>query len=196
MISTTLLPLAASAQTHLTISLYENAGLRLGIVNGMKKETSRIFQAAGVTIEWLDCELAGTPELANLSACSVDLGPARFMLQLVSGTNKGKPKAAGIAMIEDGSGVFACLYPDRVQELAGESNWEFADLLGHAAAHEIGHLILGTSAHSSAGVMRARWDIQDLRRLSHEGLTFLPRQLGTVRTATLRPAVKATKKSR
>ncbi len=36
-------------------------------------------------------------------------------------------------------------------------------ILGHAAAHEIGHLLLGSNSHSPQGLMRARWSRQDLQ---------------------------------
>lgn len=185
LVSTVLLPLSLPAQTRLTITLYESANLQPAVVQGMMKETSRIFQAASVEVEWVECELAGKP--MNLSLCSEHLGPNRFMLQLVSGTNKTKPRTSGLAVLQNGSGVYACLYPDRINELARDTNWDLADLLGHAAAHEIGHLLLGTSAHASAGIMRAKWETEDLRHLSHEGLTFLRGQIAAVRAATVRP---------
>jgi hypothetical protein len=106
------------------------------------------------------------------------------MLQLVPGVNKARPTASGLVVLQGGSGVFACLFPGRVKELARDANWQFGDLLGHAAAHELGHLLLRSSAHTTAGVMRANWEIEDLRRLSHTGLVFLPGQLGTVQAPT------------
>ena len=63
---------------------------------------------------------------------------------------------------------------------------EFGELLGHAAAHEIGHLLLGSTGHSPAGIMRASWEVKDLWHLPHSGLIFLPRQLSSIRTAMVR----------
>ena len=37
-------------------------------------------------------------------------------------------------------------------------------LSGLVAAHELGHLLLGTAGHGDHGVMRAGWSVQDLRR--------------------------------
>jgi hypothetical protein len=40
-------------------------------------------------------------------------------------------------------------------------------ILGHVAAHEIAHLLLGPHSHSPNGLMRAHWNshtIEDLRR--------------------------------
>ena len=41
-------------------------------------------------------------------------------------------------------------------------------ILGHAAAHEIGHLLLGSNSHSPFGLMRARWSGQDLQNACWE----------------------------
>ena len=178
LITLALMAEAVFAQAGVTITLYDLAGLPSSTREAMKTETSRIFGQAGATLEWVDCEAGG--EYMNLRECARPLGKARLMLQLIPGRNRQAPRASGMAVIEGESGVFACLYPERIHELARDANWEFGDLLGHAAGHELGHLLLGSSRHSSAGIMRARWETEDLRRLSHAGLVFLAGQLKPV----------------
>ena len=173
------------AQTRITITLYDMVGLHPQVRETMKKEANRIFRDAGIGIEWLDCEIAGKP--LNLAECSQPAGPARLMLQLVPGENKRNRKATGVAMIQGEASVFACLYPERVNALARDAGWHFGDLLGHAAAHEIGHLLLRSSRHAPAGIMRATWETEDLRKLTHAGLTFLPGQLDPVLAARGKP---------
>jgi hypothetical protein len=170
--------LAVHAQTSITIALYDIAGVRPGVLATMKTETSSIFRAAGINLAWVDCAVAGKP--VNKPECAVPLGPTRLMLRLVPGVNKTMPGVAGLAFVKDGAGVLACLYPERTSELARDSGWDFGDLLGHSAAHELGHLVLRSEAHSEGGLMRARWEAPDLRRLSHAGLVFLPGQLRVV----------------
>lgn len=173
-------PLAA--QTRLTINLYDSTTLRASDRQAMKQETSKILQQAGLEVEWVECELAGQP--LNQPECARPLGAGRLMLQLAPGSNKKNAKATGMALIQPGLSVFACLYPDRVKDLAKDANWDFAELLGHAAAHELGHLLLESNNHSPAGIMRARWETSDLRLLSHSGLIFLSGQLDSLRTLT------------
>jgi hypothetical protein len=36
-------------------------------------------------------------------------------------------------------------------------------LIGRVAAHEIGHLLIGTRTHSRDGLMRAAWDVGRIR---------------------------------
>lgn len=176
------------AQPRITVKLYDTAGIRPEIREEMRKETSKIFQQAGVELEWVECEVAGPP--VNMAACGQPLSSDRLMLQLVPGSNKQNPRATGMAIIQPGSSFYACLYPERVKNLAKDANWGFADLLGHAAAHEIGHLLLESTHHTPAGVMRARWETEDLRRLTHNGLAFLNGQLDPQFSALRHPAAE------
>jgi hypothetical protein len=135
-----------------------------------------IFREAGVELEWLDCQTAGQPS----ADCLRPLGATRLRLELFPGRNKKSPSLAGVATIRSGSSVLACVYPETVHELAAKVSWDLGELLGHAAAHEIGHLLLRTAGHSPAGIMRASWEVKDLWHLPHSGLVFLPGQLKKV----------------
>jgi hypothetical protein len=54
-------------------------------------------------------------------------------------------------------GSLATLYADRIAVMAAGSGLDLGTLLGRVMAHEIGHLLLGTTAHQPHGLMRARW---------------------------------------
>jgi hypothetical protein len=170
---------SAPAQPSIVVTIYDLVGLPAAVREGVKAETGRIFLQAGIRVEWVECELSGRP--MNVSACALPLGARRLMLQWLPGRHGKNPRAAGMAILQNGSGVLACLYPERIQELARDANWDFADLMGHAAAHELGHLVLESSRHSNAGVMRAPWEIEDIRGLPHNGLIFLTGQLSRAR---------------
>jgi hypothetical protein len=170
----------ARMQLPITITLFDRAGLRPGVLTAMKAETSSIFREAGIALEWVDCETEGPPS----AECLQPLGAARKRLELFPGSDKKAPWLSGLATFQGGSSVSACLYPDRLRELAMKASWDFGDLLGHAAAHELGHLLLRSAGHSPAGLMRASWEVKDLWRLPHAGLIFLPGQLQVVAVQT------------
>lgn len=170
----------AFAQTRVEVALYDYANLGGEIREGMKAETSKIFLQAGVELGWIDCFAA--KKSLNPAQCQGLLGQDYLMLQLVPGRGAGAPESFGMALIEGGSPVLARLYLQSARELAQAANWDFADLLGHAAAHEVGHLLLGLE-HSGAGVMRAKWRPEQLRSLFHNWLVFLPGQLGDFRAS-------------
>jgi hypothetical protein len=58
-------------------------------------------------------------------------------------------------------------------------------LLGHAMAHEIGHVLLGTTEHSPEGIMKARWGKPDYQRAAMGFLEFSPSQRAAIRKRTL-----------
>jgi hypothetical protein len=51
-------------------------------------------------------------------------------------------------------GRFANIMFARVERLAKMTSTDLATVLGHAIAHEIGHLLLPPNAHSSGGIMK------------------------------------------
>jgi hypothetical protein len=156
------------------IALYDDSGLPAEVRAEFIRETTRIFRQAGIALSWIECHAAG------LTYSFVDCAqsqPGRLMLHLVPGGSKRK-ETTGFALLQGAAGRYACVYSERVRELARSGQWDFSDLLAHAAAHEIGHLLLRSAAHSNAGVMRTGWKAQELRALTHSGLIFLPGQLG------------------
>ena len=79
------------------------------------------------------------------------------------------------------AGSLATIYVNRVATLAGRCGVDVQTLLARAVAHEIGHLLLGTSAHASSGLMRAAWSQASLRRGRAEDWTFTVRDAHSMR---------------
>ena len=73
-----------------------------------------------------------------------------------------------------GSGSLATIYVDRVARFARDSGTQAGVLLGRAIAHEIGHLLLGTTAHTRTGLMRAVWSSDALQRSNAADWLFTP----------------------
>ena len=67
-----------------------------------------------------------------------------------------------------------------------------AQILGHAAAHEIGHVLLYQASHSPTGLMRANWDRNELQNMVVGELGFTPSEAKRVRTEILRRNAKLT----
>lgn len=75
------------------------------------------------------------------------------------------PQPIGEALVDiaTGSAVFATIYFQRVHRLAQSAGADEADVLGYAFAHELGHLLLASHAHSTQGLMRPIWRERELR---------------------------------
>ena len=65
---------------------------------------------------------------------------------------------------ERGVGTLATVFVDRVLWFAAKAEVDPGLVLGRAVAHEIGHLVLGTTRHTITGLMRAVWSREELKR--------------------------------
>jgi hypothetical protein len=61
-------------------------------------------------------------------------------------------------------GRIAYVLFDRVGRVAAASTRSEMDVLGLVMAHELGHLLMPKGSHSIDGLMRAVWEVGDLRR--------------------------------
>ena len=59
-------------------------------------------------------------------------------------------------------GVLATVFVDRTRGLAGDLRIDHDALLGRTIAHELGHLLLATTAHAKVGLMREAWSREEL----------------------------------
>lgn len=74
------------------------------------------------------------------------------------------------------AGRLATVYVDQVDAMARRSNTDRVAILSRAIAHEIGHLLLGTTEHTRSGLMRGIWTAEELRRNQVEDWQFSPFQ--------------------
>jgi predicted aspartyl protease len=80
-------------------------------------------------------------------------------------------------MVHEGDrATFASVSYDRIELEVHNTDASTAQILGYAIAHELGHMLLRTSHHSSVGIMIAKWGPVDLRRAAEGLLGFTPQQ--------------------
>ena len=83
-----------------------------------------------------------------------------------------KDSALAMAMPFAVSGVRIVIFFDRVEPLLEGHSASESKVLGYLLAHEIGHVLQGTTGHSDAGIMRARWTQNDFQKMGAGTLTF------------------------
>lgn len=88
-----------------------------------------------------------------------------------------------------GTGVLATVYFDRVHQRAAQAHVSKPRLLGRAIAHELGHLLLSTTAHSAEGLMRGEWTLNELRAGLDRDWIFTPVQIVSIQAHTRRRQV-------
>jgi len=142
---------------------------------------TQILRHAGVQVLWLDC--SSTLTTGRSQFCDDPLESSDFLLNFVEGIRSLSPKVSGntlgFAMVPDGGGPGhrAYISNHRAHVVAGEADASPAMVLGIAAAHELGHLLMGLQDHSRSGLMRAQWDAKDLQRAEKGDLEFTDDQV-------------------
>jgi hypothetical protein len=64
--------------------------------------------------------------------------------------------------------VLATVYVTCVAWLATAARTDVAVLLGRVAAHELGHLVIRTSAHARRGLMRPHWTPDEVGEIARQ----------------------------
>jgi hypothetical protein len=170
---------AAFDRPKITVLVQNSTTLSAEIVNKAEFETARIFRSAGIAITWVNCFAGGVKE-----ACGQTPGPRQVVLHIVPTGKTSSDLVFGLAFLDDrGSGKYSDVFLDRIEEACRQSGMGLSRLLGTIAAHELGHLLLGSHAHSYVGVMTAVWEEKTLRYESMGSLLFTHEQGSLMRAS-------------
>ena len=147
---------------RVTVSVYNDAEIPGGTLQQAELEASRVFRQSGIEVTWLNCPLPEEgPE--DPARCRTADFPEHLQLRIARRSLNLNEFTLGISYLSaDGSGCYADLFYERVEALHESSHVNLASIFGHVAAHEIGHLLLGTNSHAARGIMRAHWQSEEL----------------------------------
>jgi hypothetical protein len=153
-------------------------------------EATRIFRAAGINIAWQQ-PLVEAPEDQGLdmsSAAPRSLDERHYLVVRITQRTPATvfPGALGFALPFSHSGAHVLIFYDRIDALARSMSSASYVILGHAIAHEIGHVLLGLAKHSSSGLMQARWSQANWRLASAGLLAVTPEQAERMREGLLK----------
>jgi hypothetical protein len=162
----------AVAEVQVTISVHNDAGISAGTLREAEMEASRVFRQSGIEAKWLNCPLpADGPE--DPAQCRTAEFPAYLQLRMARRSRNLSEITFGISYLSaDGSGCYANVFYERIEEMHKRSRVNLGSLLGDVAAHEIGHLLLGTNSHAANGIMRERWESEELGSIGTGALSF------------------------
>jgi hypothetical protein len=163
----------------LPIRLYDEAHVPNPELRLATSEAERLFRAARLRIVW-DQPLAESEEDRGTDMTSPafrQLDDRRYIVvRLMRRTPAAVfPGALGYALPFAHTGAHVLIFYDRVDALTHCVNTAAYVILGHAMAHEIAHVLLGSSKHSKGGLMEARWTPADWR-LAAAGLLAFRRE--------------------
>ena len=171
---------AVTGWTDVVVRVYDANGVMAGTNQAALDQARKTLQAASVDVAWRMC---------RSSSCDGPMARGELAIRIVRSPLPERHTgnvSLGDAMVnrQSGVGVLATIYFDRVVWLAHEAGTDTRVLLGNAIAHELGHLLLATTSHGPAGIMRAIWSKDELRRGSSQDWSFVPTELAAIRRRT------------
>ena len=155
---------------QLVVFVYNDASVPTHLVTDAEKEASRIFRRISVEVTWINCLLRHSQDTASVAPVS----STRLFVRIAPRAVKRSDAIFGVAFLgSDGNGRYADVFFDCVRRLrAEEADVSEARVLAYVMAHEIGHLLLGSNAHSEVGIMEPRWYAAELRNIEMGRLAF------------------------
>ena len=167
-----------------TLRVYNYARVPAPILVSTEGEVKKIFRRAGVETEWLACRLSAAE--TRTPACERPLTTSDLILKLLppsmAETIAAHDDTFGIALTVDGEPARdALIFYQRALDLARTGYVHEQEILAAAMAHEIGHLLLGSNSHSPTGIMRAKWNRDELELARLGRLLFTPEQSALIR---------------
>ena len=162
---------------RVVIRTYNAARLAEADVESAMATATSILKASELALTWRGCEDGYVRNPAH--PCAAPLGVNEIAVRIVRMTTDAGYRgelSLGYSLVDTAthSGKLATIYLDRVAWLANAAGVDPTTLLGRAIAHELGHLLLGTNAHSDSGLMRALWSCADLQRNDGSDWVFAP----------------------
>lgn len=157
----------------IAVTVYNRSNMRISTLSAAQIVAQKVLLRAGVESVWINCPVPSIPE-ASLE-CSQPPGPTRLVLAIVPhwagpGANS---DTLGLALQGgDGFGSYCYVFRERLDEIAATRHVNPARLLGHAMAHEIGHLLKGSNSHSPSGLMSERWFASEIQAVAMGSLNF------------------------
>jgi hypothetical protein len=170
-------PPTTSLSPEVSISVHDYADVPTPLLAAAEVQAREIFRRAGLETVWLNC----SPKLEKVEPGSCYFSDATYMTLKISphamnAQFRNRSDVLGTAYPDEkGAGYLAYVFYDRIQELAQRRRLGDA-LLADVMAHEIGHLLLGSTSHSPSGIMCGHWNYEQLRNVSEGAMAFVPAQ--------------------
>ncbi len=135
----------------------------------LERSAAAIFRHAGVNVAWQHCSYAYAQ--CGTLAQQDGLGQTLVRLRIVDRLDRGGVHTLGWTI--QGSSAVTVQYR-RVKQMTDASTIGVSpgQVLGHLAAHEIGHVLLASNTHGLSGVMKSTYNNQDLLNMVQGRLLF------------------------
>lgn len=186
----TLLPSMVAAESParpvVPVRVYDTSGLPTADLQRALETAGMVVADAGIMLTWSPCVHTSASASDATAPCAGPLAQGELIVRIIRAFADARPAAflpLGDALVDPQArrGVFATIYADHVRWTAQEAEVDPGTLLGRALAHEVGHLLMATTAHAARGLMRAAWLREELRRDQPADWSFGPDEQAAMR---------------
>jgi hypothetical protein len=148
-----------AAALTVTIRVYDLYGLPPETRQEALAIAVEALEHAGIQAAIVDC--SARPALA---ACATGPGNGELVLRIHRHPKDGAHVLGDAIVRASGPSTIATVYAAAIAERARRTGQRLATIVGRVSAHEIGHLLLGTTGHAAHGLMRPSWDLARVDR--------------------------------
>ena len=176
------LTLFPATATELHVTIYDRANLEADVTRSAADTLLRIFRQAGIAISIHTGDPDSTearfftypaPPLPGQATQAACLARREIALTVLDSAAPGtRPAILGVAQPLARVGLNVMVFHDRIRNTAFRQSRPHGLVLGHAIAHEIGHVLLRTNDHADWGIMAGGWGSREFDRMPIGGLLF------------------------
>ena len=155
--------------------MYDYTGLRPAALHAFITRTQEILTGAGISVE-VDACPRGVSTPCESRRGSIRQVVIRVVAKAPRNSNQFRRQHLGQSIATHDGGTYASVFLELAEEEATETNLPRILVLSYAAAHEVGHLLLGDEAHTPQGLMKADWETDDFRAMAQNRFHFIAEQ--------------------
>lgn len=166
---------------QVTVFVNDSANAPEQIVLAAEQNAGRVFHQAGVEVKWVNC--GAQDGNRSHTHCRNNIMSPDLVVRIIAHARTLGDDIFGVSFVDHDSGTYADLFFEPIAQLHQRNrDISLAPILGDVLAHELGHLLLGSNAHSRDGIMQPHWTREQLRRAAMGQMRFSNEQAARMRT--------------
>ena len=169
-----------AALRHLSLRVSAQGDVPTVILQRAQREVVWIFEEAGVHVEWIGCGVERRQPDLHISA-SVEAINVVIVSRETKLLSPIPPEVLGAVVRDNDAREFGWVFFHRIERASEAYALDTGVVLGHAIAHEVGHLLLPRGTHGPSGLMRASWRMDDMRDAGQGHLRFSAAEAAVIR---------------
>ena len=166
---------------QLRVFVMNDADASTHLLLDAERQAARVLLQAGVDVEWVNRSRSST------FYGDEDFGVRGLIVRIVPRARTLNTEVFGVSFLDPaGNGTYADIFLEPIVRIRGVNHdVSTATILGNVMTHEVGHLLLGSNAHTPSGIMRGHWEHDDLLGIRAAEMQFTKEQAQRIKGKVL-----------